>query len=166
MQDNIVDLLSYLPPVIQELEEFKQIMNTESEEFNILVKEYQNLLNDQFVHEATENGLSRWEKILNINPKPSDTLESRRWEILNRLNIKIPYTWTMLKNKLYALYGDSYTIKLISDTYTIQIRVPQSISDAELRSTYTMLEVIVPANMIIDIQTDINLQMEGRTYNL
>ena len=166
MQDNVVELLSYLPPVIQELEEFKQIMNTESEEFNILVKEYQNLLNDQFVHEATENGLSRWEKILGINPKPTDTLESRRWEILNRLNIKIPYTWTMLKNKLYALYGDSYTIKLISDTYTIQIRVPQELSDTEIRSTYTMLEVIVPANMIIDIQRDINLQMEERTYNL
>ena len=166
MQDNVVDLLSYLPPVIQELEEFKQIMNTESEEFNILVKEYQNLLSDQFVHEATENGLSRWEKILGINPKPTDTLESRRWEILNRLNIKIPYTGIMLKNKLYAIYGDSYTIKLISDTYTIQIRVPQELSDTEIRSTYTMLEVIVPANMIIDIQRDINLQMEERTYNL
>ena len=166
MESNSVDLLSYLPPVLQELEEFKQIMNTESEEFNILVKEYQNLLSDQFVHEATENGLSRWEKILSINPKPTDTLEQRRWEILNRLNIKIPYTWTMLKNKLYALYGDSYTIKLISDTYTIQIRVPQELSDSEIRSTYTMLEVIVPANMIIDIQRDINLKMEARTYNL
>lgn len=166
MESNAVDLLSYLPPVLQELEEFKQIMNTESEEFNILVKEYQNLLSDQFVHEATENGLSRWEKILSINPKPTDTLEQRRWEILNRLNIKIPYTWTMLKNKLYALYGDSYTIKLISDTYTIQIRVPQELSDSEIRSTYTMLEVIVPANMIIDIQRDINLKMEARTYNL
>ncbi len=166
MESNTVDLLSYLPPVLQELEEFKQIMNTESEEFNILVKEYQNLLSDQFVHEATENGLSRWEKILSINPKPTDTLEQRRWEILNRLNIKIPYTWTMLKNKLYALYGDSYTIKLISDTYTIQIRVPQELSDSEIRSTYTMLEVIVPANMIIDIQRDINLKMEARTYNL
>ena len=155
MESNTVDLLSYLPPVLQELEEF-----------NILVKEYQNLLSDQFVHEATENGLSRWEKILSINPKPTDTLEQRRWEILNRLNIKIPYTWTMLKNKLYALYGDSYTIKLISDTYTIQIRVPQELSDSEIRSTYTMLEVIVPANMIIDIQRDINLKMEARTYNL
>lgn len=166
MNDNIVDLLSYLPPVLQELEEFKQIMNTESEEFNLLIKEYQNLLSDQFVHEATENGLSRWEKILGINPKTTDTLESRRWEILNRLNIKIPYTWTMLKNKLYALYGDSYTIKLISDTYTIQIRVSQELSDSEIRSTYTMLEVIVPANMIIDIQRDINLKMKERRYNL
>ena len=153
MDDEKVDLLSYLPHVLQELEEIQHIMNTESEEFNILVKEYQNLLNDQFVHEATENGLSRWEKILKINPKPTDTLESRRWEILNRLNIKIPYSWTMIKNKLYAMYGDSYTIKLISDTYTIQIRVPQ-VSDSELRSTFTMLEVIVPTNMIIDLKVN------------
>lgn len=166
MEDDVVDLLSYLPPVVQELEEFKQIMNTESEEFNLLVKEYQNLLSDQFVHEATENGLSRWERILGINIKPSDTLDSRRWEILNRLNIKIPYTFTMLKNKLYALYGDNYTIKLISDTYTIRIRVPQEVSASEIQSTYTMLEVIVPANMIIDIQTDKKLKMKERIYNL
>lgn len=159
MENNTVDLLSYLPPVLQELEEIQQIMKAESEEFNILVKEYQNLLSDQFVHEATENGLSRWEKILNIKTKPTDTLESRRWEILNRLNIKIPYTFTMLKNTLYALYGNSYTIKLISDTYTIHIRVPQ-VTDAELRSTYTMLEVIVPANMIIDLSIDENLTRE------
>lgn len=159
MENNTVDLLSYLPPVLQELEEIQQIMKAESEEFNILVKEYQNLLSDQFVHEATENGLSRWEKILNIKTKPTDTLESRRWEILNRLNIKIPYTFTMLKNTLHALYGNSYTIKLISDTYTIHIRVPQ-VTDAELRSTYTMLEVIVPANMIIDLSIDENLTRE------
>lgn len=163
MDDEKVDLLSYLPPVLQELEEIQRIMNTESEEFNILVKEYQNLLNDQFVHEATENGLSRWEKILKINPKPTDTLESRRWEILNRLNIKIPYSWTMLKNKLYAMYGDRYTMKLISDTYTIQIRVPQ-VSDSELRSTFTMLEVIVPANMIIDLKVNEGLKMKERKY--
>lgn len=165
MANKTVDLLSYLPPVVAELEEIKQIMNTESEEFNILVKEYQNLLSDQFVHEATENGLSRWEKILNINPKPTDTLESRRWEILNRLNIKIPYTFTMLKNKLYALYGESYTIKLISDTYTIRIRLPP-VSDSELRSTFNMVEVIAPANMIIDLAIEETLEMEERTYNL
>ena len=163
MDDEKVDLLSYLPPVLQELYEVRLIMNTESEEFNILVKEYQNLLSDQFVHEATENGLKRWEKILNIKIKPSDTLESRRWEILNRLNIKIPYTFTMLKNKLYALYGDSYTMKLISDTYTIRIRVPP-VSASELRSTLTMLEVIVPANMVIDLKVNEGLKMKERKY--
>ena len=165
MEDRTVDLLSYLPPVVQELLEVKHIMETESIEFNLLVKEYQNLLSDQFVHEATENGLSRWERILKINPKPTDTLESRRWEILNRLNIKIPYTFKMLKNKLYALYGDSYTIKLISDIYTIRIRLPP-VSDSELRSTFNMVDVIAPANMIIDIAIDENLEKKERKYIL
>ena len=43
---------------------------------------------------------------------------------------------------------------------------PFELSDSEIKSTYTMLEVIVPANMIIDIQRDVNSQMEERTYNL
>ncbi|WP_196029374.1 putative phage tail protein [Longicatena caecimuris] len=165
MENKKVDLLSYLPPVVQDFEEIKQIMNTESAEFNLLVKEYHNLLCDQFVHEATENGLSRWERILKINPKPTDTLESRRWEILNRLNIKIPYTFKMLKNKLYALYGDDYTIKLISDIYTIRIRLPP-VSDSELRSTFNMVSVISPANMIIDIAIDENLETKERKFIL
>lgn len=102
------------------------------------------------MHEATENGIKRWEKILKIIPGASDTLDMRRFEILNRLNIKIPYTITMLRNKIQALYGSNCDIKYINDTYTLKIFVP-AIVDKELLNLQKMLDVIIPANLIVNI---------------
>lgn len=116
-------LISYLPPVLQNIEEFKALYGTEDYEIDDLYAALEILLKDQFVHEATENGIKRWEKILKIIPGASDTLDMRRFEILNRLNIKIPYTITMLRNKIQALYGSNCDIKYINDTYTLKIFV-------------------------------------------
>ena len=138
-------LISYLPPVLQNIEEFKALYGTEDYEIDDLYAALEILLKDQFVHEATENGIKRWEKILKIIPGASDTLDMRRFEILNRLNIKIPYTITMLRNKIQALYGSDCDIKYINDTYTLKIFVP-AIVDKELLNLQKMLDVIIPAN--------------------
>lgn len=145
-----VNLISYLPPVLQNVEEFKVIFGAEDEEIKNLYTALENLLKDQFVHEATENGLKRWERILRIIPSADDTLDMRRFEILNRLNIKIPYTITMLRNKIQALYGSDCEIKYINDIYTLNIIVP-SITDKELANLKSMLDVIVPANLVVNI---------------
>lgn len=144
------NLIKYLPLVLQNIEEFKALYGAEDVEINNLYEALQTLLKDQFVHEATENGIKRWEKILKIIPGVDDTLDMRRFEILNRLNIKIPYTITMLRNKIQALYGNDCNIKYISDTYTLNITVP-SITDKELLNLNSMLDVIVPANLIWNI---------------
>ena len=124
-------LISYLPPVLQNIEEFKALYGTEDYEIDDLYAALEILLKDQFVHEATENGIKRWEKILKIIPGASDTLDMRRFEILNRLNIKIPYT--------------------------LKIFVP-AIVDKELLNLQKMLDVIIPANLIVNII--INEQIE------
>lgn len=145
-----VNLISYLPPVLQNIEEFKALFSAEDYEIESLLTALENLMKDQFVHEATENGIKRWERLLNIFPSTTDTLEMRRFEILNRLNIKIPYTITMLRNKIQALYGSDCDIKYINDIYTLNIIVP-NISEKELLNLKNMVNVIVPANLVVDI---------------
>lgn len=145
-----VNLIGYLPPVLQNVEEFKVIFGAEDEEIKNLYTALENLLKDQFIHEATENGIKRWERILKIIPGADDTLDMRRFEILNRLNIKIPYTITMLRNKIQALYGNDCSIKYISDTYALNVIVP-NVTDKELANLKSMLDVIVPANLVVNI---------------
>ena len=145
-----IDLLIYYPQVIKDIKEFQELAKAENPEINELWLVLERLMKDQFVHEATETGIRRWEKILKINPSASSTLEERRWEILNRLNIKIPYTWTMLKNKLAGLYGDDFTMKYVIDTCTLKIRIKTD-SVKNLDSTRNMLDVIVPANLYVDL---------------
>lgn len=156
-----IDLMEYLPPVFGEIQEIKHLMQTDSEEVNLLWKAYEDLMNDQFVYDATENGIKRWEKILGIKPSASSTLEDRRWEVLNRLNVKIPYTMTMLKNKLSSMYGDNFSLKLISDTYTLQVRIPMS-ELKNIESVRNMLDVLVPANLYIDLDVDEKFKKKER----
>lgn len=144
----VVDIINYLPPVVSCINEFQRLAETENPELNLLWEAYEKLLNDQFVHTATESGIRRWESILGINPG-SATLEERRWEILNRLNVKIPYTMTMLKNKFISMFGeDNFTLQLISDTYTLKVRINDV---KKIESTSSMLDVIVPANLYVDL---------------
>lgn len=146
----IIDLLDYLPPVLSEIDEVQHLARTENPEFNLLWEAFERLMKDQFITEATESGIARWEKILNIHPSSDSTLEDRRWEILNRTNMKIPYTMTMLKNKLNLMYGGNVKVELISDTYTLIVRIPIS-EVKQLETVRNMLNVIVPANLFIDL---------------
>lgn len=146
----IIDLLDYLPPVLSEIDEVQHLARTENPEINLLWEAFERLMKDQFISEATETGIARWEKILNIHPSSDSTLEERRWEILNRTNMKIPYTMTMLKNKLNLMYGGNVKIDLISDTYTLIVRIPTS-EAKQLETVRNMLNVIVPANLYVDL---------------
>lgn len=146
------DILGWIPFAFRDIEEFKALAAAENLELDELYQAIENLMNDQFVNDATEVGIKRWEKLLGINAPSEATLDERRWEILNRLNIKIPYTITMLRNKLTALYGSDFILKVINDTYTVKVRIP-SASIKTLPSTQAMLDVIVPANMMIDLGT-------------
>lgn len=145
-----VDILSYLPPVIRDIREVKSIGVAENPELKLLWQTLDDLMNDQFIHTATEKGIRRWERILEIKPSSSSTLEDRRWEILNRINVKIPYTFNMLRNKLSAMYGDRFTLKFINGTYTLKIRISNELVK-QLESTKNMLDVIVPANIAVDL---------------
>ena len=72
-------LISYLPPILQNIEEFKALYGTEDYEIDDLYAALEILLKDQFVHEATENGIKRWEKIL------SNVMRRIRNSILQKL---------------------------------------------------------------------------------
>lgn len=145
-----IKLIDYLPQVLQSVEELKALFCSEDCEIKSLYEALEILLKNQFVHEATESGIKRWEKILKIIPNVDDTLDMRRFEILNRLNIKIPYTIIMLRNKIQALYGNDCDIQYINDTCMLKITVP-NITDRELVNLKSMLDVIVPANLVWDV---------------
>lgn len=61
-----VDLIQYLPNVLHDVAEFKEITNTENPEFNLTWRSMQDVFDDQFIMQSTVNGVKRWENILNI----------------------------------------------------------------------------------------------------
>lgn len=153
-------LIDYLPQYVQEFVEIKEIMNTEQPEIDLLWEASEAAFNDQFIQNATEYGVGRWEAILDISPKDTDTLYERQFRILTRLNQELPYTINRLKEVLTILCGaDGYSIVLVPNEYTLTVKLALSnvnnYSDVE-----ELLKKVIPANMISYIQIMYN------THNL
>ena len=98
-------LIDYLPYAVRDFKEYEGIMESEQPEFDQAWGNADDLLNNQFISTAGNVGLSRWEKILEITPKGTDSLEDRRFRILTRINEELPYTLPQLRNILETLCG-------------------------------------------------------------
>ena len=144
-------LIDYLPSVMQELEEFKQIMAAEQKQIDELWDFIYTILNEAFLDTAESIGLKRWETILNITPLDTDSAEIRRMRIHGRLLEDAPYTWNGFKQMLGGLCGeDGYTLKFKSKEYTLIIKV--ALKSKKLKDEVAkMAERVVPANLILDI---------------
>ena len=98
MSYRVVDIKEYWSPVVGESLEFIAIADAENPEFNYLWEKIYGLVDEYFVKSATEYGVRRMEKILNIVPLVTETLDQRKTKIIWKLNLKIPYTMRFLKN--------------------------------------------------------------------
>ena len=108
-----VDISIYQPSVVKDYKEFKEISKRENEILTNCWTASNNVFLDQFIETLTENGCKRWEKILGIQPKGTDTLQVRRFRIKSRINEDLPYTWRSLENVLNSLCGkESYAMTL------------------------------------------------------
>lgn len=148
-------LIDYLPPFIRNVKECESIMNDgEQPEIDFAWKEIENVLKDQFISDATENGVKRWEKILGIVPKGTVTLGERRFSILSKINETLPFTITTLKEQLKSLCGEN-NYSVVVDGYSLIVRVALEAKN-NLADVDALLKRIVPANMVIDLSIKYN----------
>jgi hypothetical protein len=139
-------------------------MESEQPEIEGLWSALEDALKDQFVPEASINGILRLEHILNIAPKGTDSLNDRRFRILARLNEQLPYTFRSLDEKLTTLCGaDGYTMELIHGDYTLKVRI-ELVVRAQYDEVDRLLKNIVPANIFIDLSLRYNQHMTLGTY--
>ena len=165
MQRN-VDILDYLPPVIADTTEFQNIANAENPTINNLWAAHDTVMDNQFISTLNENGCKRWEKILNIIPMGTDTLEDRRFRILAYINADIPYTYRQLESMIENLCGaDGYKMVLKNNEYKLIVRIAISVSK-QFSEVQKLLKRVVPANLLIDLELLYNQykNYEGKTH--
>ncbi len=146
------NLIEYLPEFLRNVKEYEAILTlAEQPEMVELWKAEENALNDQFVVDATENGVSRWEKVLGIVPKATDNLDVRKFSILTRINEQIPFTITTLKEQLKSLCGeDGYEVNLDASNFILSVRVALT-AKSNFDDVNSLLKRVVPANLIVDL---------------
>ncbi|MCC0752941.1 DUF2313 domain-containing protein, partial [Clostridioides sp. ZZV13-5731] len=104
--DKEINLIDYLPQILQDKEEYIKVFNADNKEIKILYEKLNDLSSDQFLEDLTPNGIKRWEKIMSITPKSNETLEDRRFRIFSRYISKLPYSERFLRNWLDSIVGE------------------------------------------------------------
>ncbi|MFQ7027103.1 MAG: putative phage tail protein [Acutalibacteraceae bacterium] len=121
MQAKQIDMMSKVPDVLKDVREIKALINTENSEMNLLSAALALYLNNTFVDSADEYGIGRWESILHILPKLTDTLDERRFRVLSRINEQLPLHYVRWSNS-FLPYADLRVIRLSCSTNNIYLK--------------------------------------------
>lgn len=143
--------IDYLPDYLRDFDEFQKLGIAKDPESNLGWESVKLTIDNMFVESATNIGIKRWESILKISPKGTDSLEDRKFRVLARLNERVPYTETVIREKLAFLCGaDGYSLVVDNKSFTMTVRVALA-----RKSQYNDIEVFlrraIPANISLDI---------------
>lgn len=136
----------YYPSVISNAKEFIAIAKAENPEFDKIWFVLWKWMLNTFVFDVDEDGASRWEKMLNIRPHQTDSLEDRKLSILAKINNALPYTHRRLEQILDALCGPkTYDILLNYMGGEFYLRTLPGAKGID--KLYGILRPILPANL-------------------
>ena len=141
-------LMSYLPYVLRDYTEIQAILVGQQPELDQVWEAAESLLENQFIVSAEGLGLGRWEKILGITPKGTDSLEDRRFRILARWNEELPYTIKQLRAILETLCGTGNYTAEMDGAYTLSVKVGLAAKN-NFADVQAMLERVTPQNLAL-----------------
>lgn len=141
----------YLPELYNNNIEMNNIINSEEDELeNGLKLKIDNAFKNTFIKTANEDGINKYEKLLDIVPNAAtESLSFRRERVMSRLTSSIPYTEKYLINKLNDILGVGnweYTLDYNTYTLTITTLVPGKDWYNELLYFF---DTTVPCNIVL-----------------
>ena len=151
-----VNLVSYLPPFLQEYDTYRATLEAENPEFKIVWDAANRVLYNEFIATADEYGISRFEKLLKIYPSKEDTLESRRLRVQIRWFDELPYTMITLLERLIMLCGENnFTLTDNFETgYTLTFQTCLEII-GQAEELDNIFRLMLPCNIIVDSRNTI-----------
>lgn len=150
------NMLDYLPDALRPYRELRAMAAGWQALFDGLWRAADQALDDQFVTTASEYGLSRWESMLGIRAKGTESLDKRRARVLSRLLEQLPFTMRGLLVQLETLCGgDGFTVELREENNVLYVRCPLALKQYR-EDARGLLERIVPAALRIDFDLERN----------
>mgnify|MGYP001501807063 CR=1 FL=1 len=143
--------IEYLPEVFREIKEIKVVTHVQDKENAEINKNAEDLYKDQFVVIATEKGIARYEKMLGLTYKGTDTLEDRRFRVLTEYNKQLPYTKVTMKQTLESLCGkDGYRLKIDYENNILTLKIALT-AKSQFETLQEYMENVTPLNFILDV---------------
>ncbi|BEO96208.1 hypothetical protein FNSP10_13690 [Fusobacterium nucleatum] len=150
-----VNLYNNLPDFMQEYKEIQAIFDIENIDLTRLWNEIRRSFNNGFIFSTDVIGISKFEKMIKIYPKATDSLKDRQLRVYIKWNATLPYTWRWLEEFLITYYQNVETKAipvLFNNKYELNIRLEkQKEFDNFDYSIYGELRPIIPANLELKI---------------
>lgn len=142
-------MLSYFPPILRRVREYRAVADAQQPEMERLWDAFSRLYIESFVLKATAHGIGKWEAILGLHPRETQSLEERRFAVLSRLTETLPYTLPWLRRVLDTLCGaGSYQLSM--DGFVMNLKLALYLKN-NLDAIKEMLERILPAHIKFSI---------------
>ena len=153
----IIDILSYLPFHIRKLKEYQNLSITGDVEIEKLFNEIDRLYDNAFIGTLDESGCERWERILGIVIRDTDTIDFRKMRIKSFLVGQLPYSLNKLKSILNAMCGGENQYELTIDYANYAVNILIELTSQELFEEFKrLLNEIMPCNLKLTIQLRFN----------
>ncbi|WP_339276547.1 putative phage tail protein [Paenibacillus sp. FSL W8-0426] len=144
------DLMTYLPPLYEQVVEMKLLARTEGEELGQLLDGVDSVL-DQFYPESATWALARYEQDLHIPVNPLKPADQRRSVIISKMRGSGKVSGSMLRNVAQAYESGGIEVSVLPGEYAILIRfvdtygLPPNLDDLK-----AAIEEIKPAHMSVE----------------
>lgn len=149
--NRVIELNTLLPPYLRVYKDLNAIMDAETSELQRVENEHAKIVDNRYIDTCNEDGIKRFETLMNITPSTEDTLDTRKARCKSIWNRTIPYNYQVLENKLKMLCGETgYQLRIDFDSQTITIAI--DIVDAvKYQDVVNIVTDITPCNMILNI---------------
>lgn len=143
-------LIELLPEFLRKYREYRAITTTEQIELDKVHLWISDLLSDAFTETATEEGISRKERMYGMKTAENMTLEDRRLAVKIKESNFSPYTIRRHREMLSAICGEgNFEIVLEPDNYTLRVIVPVEKGGWTVAEAVTKLSKnVLPANLV------------------
>lgn len=139
----------YFPRYYEGILETDELIKVENDIWNNLYLLLNKAKNNQFIAYADEDGIYAYEQLFQIVADPeTETLEERRFRLLNRIQTLSYYTMIYLRQKLNSLFGENnYEVEMNYLNYTLYAKSNATNSFIYKESIAT-INKIKPANIV------------------
>lgn len=153
MEANIRDVKieRYYPDVLSNSKDFIALCNTINPELTAVRKALWKQMLNTFVYDIDIDGAKRWESMLKLYPKTTDSLEIRRRAILAKINSTLPYTFRSFQTMLNNIYGhDNVKESVVYNKYELWLDMAAAVMPKNA-SARRLAHIISPANLTISV---------------
>lgn len=139
------------PDFLSALREFQALDAAEWPELVGATNSVRTAPREFFLQTLSENGVERWERMLNLPVQKGADLTNRRYRIMTWMTAQPPYTVTRLRELLDTLCGpDGYTLAVDVAARSLTVRMAVAVKQ-NYDDVAALLERVVPANLVIDL---------------